>query len=229
MQDELYVLDLGQKNYRETWGLQKELHRLRIEGAIPDTMILVEHEPVVTMGKSGTEKNLLIPRQLLEGRGIEYYDIERGGDITFHGPGQLVGYLIFDIKKGLTGIKPFMHKIENGVIQTLKDFGIDSYRKEKLIGIWTSKGKICSIGIAVQRWVSFHGFALNVNNDLKYFDLIVPCGISGITMTSMAQNLGNTVEMNDVKEKIIDSFAETFEKEAWRKCLAEITSKNLPG
>jgi lipoate-protein ligase B len=229
MRSELYVLDLGQKNYRETWDLQKELHRLRVESAIPDTMILVEHEPVVTMGKSGKEKNLLLPRSLLKEEGIEYYDIERGGDVTFHGPGQLVGYLIFDIKKGLTGIKPFMHKIEDAVIETLRAFGIESCRKENLIGIWTSKGKICSIGVAVQRWVSFHGFALNVNTDLKYFDLIVPCGIAGITMTSMAQNLGNTVAISDVKEKIIDSFTDIFEKETWKKCLAEITSKNQPG
>ncbi|HEX7319221.1 MAG TPA: lipoyl(octanoyl) transferase LipB [bacterium] len=229
MRDELYVLDLGFKNYQETWDLQKELHRLRLNNTIPDTLILVEHDPVVTMGKSGKEKNLLMPRPLLKEKGIEYYEIERGGDITFHGPGQLVGYLIFDIKKGLTGIKPFMHKIEDAIIETLRAFDIESCRKEKLIGIWTSKGKICSIGVAVQRWVSFHGFALNVNTDLKYFDLIVPCGIAGITMTSMAQNLGNTVAINDVKEKIIDSFADIFEKETWRKCLAEITSKSQPG
>ncbi len=225
----MYVLDLGVKNYRETWDLQKELHRLRLNNTIPDTLILVEHDPVVTMGKSGKEKNLLTPRLLLEGKGIEYYDIERGGDVTFHGPGQLVGYLIFDIKKGLTGIKPFINKIEDAIIETLRAFSIESLRKEKLIGIWTSEGKICSIGVAVQRWVSFHGFALNVNNDLRYFDLIVPCGIAGITMASMAQNLGSPLEMDDVKEKVIDSFANIFEKEAWRKCLAEITSKNQPG
>jgi len=218
----LNILDLGYKDYKEVWELQKTIHQKRVENGIVNTLILVEHNPVITMGKSGKENNLLIPLGLLEKRGIAYYHIERGGDVTYHGPGQIVGYPIFNIRDGLAGIKPFIEKIEDVIILSLKEFGIIGEKREKFIGIWTKQGKVCSIGIAVKRWVSFHGFALNVNTDLSYFDLIVPCGLKEVKLTSMAEILGREVPMNSVKTSITKNFGIVFEKKLARKCLEEI-------
>ncbi len=206
------VIDLGRRDYKETWDIQKSLHKQRINREISDTLILVEHNPVVTIGKSGKDVNIKVPIDFLKAKGIELYHIERGGDVTFHGPGQLVGYPIFDIKKGLAGIKPFIGKIEDVIITTLSDFNIAAFKREKMIGVWTEHGKICSIGVAVKSWVSFHGFALNVNTDLRYFELINPCGFRDIKMTSMNKILGRDVPMSAVKEDIIRNFAIAFEK-----------------
>lgn len=208
--DELRIIDLGRRGYQETWDLQKSLHQQRVENNIPDTLLLVEHEPVITMGKNGKETNLLLPIKLLKDRGIEFYHIERGGDVTFHGPGQLVGYPIFNIRQGLTGIKPFITRLQETIIHVLRDFGIAAVQREKLIGVWTDRGKICSIGIAVQHWVSFHGFALNVNTDLQYFQLINPCGLAGVRMTSMCEILNREVDLAAVKVQIKNHFQEQF-------------------
>lgn len=222
MDSELIIFDLGKKDYKETWDIQKIIHKKRLEDKIPDTLILVEHNPVITMGKSGKTDNLLIPHKLLKEKGIEFYKIERGGDVTFHGPGQIVGYPIFNIKDGLVGIRPFIQKIEEAIILTLSRFGIRGEKREKLIGVWTASGKICSIGIAVERWVSFHGFALNVNTDLKYFDYIIPCGLKKVKMTSMAEILEKNIHIEVVKEVIKNSFAAVFNKNLNERCLAEI-------
>jgi lipoyl(octanoyl) transferase len=222
MQSKLNVLDLGKGNYKEVWDLQKTVHQKRIEDKIDDTLFLVEHNPVITVGKSGKEDNLLIPFQILKEKGIDFYRIERGGDVTYHGPGQLVGYPIFNIKKGLIGIKPFIEKIEDVIIASLKEFDIKGKKKEKMIGVWIEAGKICSIGIAVKRWVSFHGFALNVNTNLQHFDYIIPCGLKNVTMTSMQKLLNTTIPMNEVKNSIIKNFGIVFNKEVKRQCLREL-------
>lgn len=210
--DELRIIDLGRRGYQETWDLQKSLHQQRADKQIPDTLILVEHDPVMTMGKSGQDKNLLIPVKLLNEKGIQFFNIERGGDVTFHGPGQVVGYPIFNIRQGLTGIKPFIERIEDAIILVLGDFGIKADKREKLIGLWTRPGKICSIGVAVKRWVSFHGFALNVNTDLRYFNYINPCGLPGVKMTSMQEILGHEVGLAQVKDRILVHFGALFNK-----------------
>jgi lipoate-protein ligase B len=220
--DKLYILDLGRMGYRKAWDLQKAVHQKRVDDKIPDTLILVEHDPVVTMGKSGKEKNLLIPRQLLKDKGVDFFNIERGGDVTYHGPGQLVGYPIFNIRKGLAGIKPFISRIEDAIVLTLKDFGIPAQKKEKLIGVWTETGKICSIGVAVQRWVSFHGFALNVNTDLNFFNFIVPCGLAGVKMTSMKEILKKEIGLEEVKNGIRKRFGVLFGKDIEATCLNAI-------
>jgi lipoate-protein ligase B len=214
----MQVLDLERKDYKETWDLQKTIHEKRVEKKIPNTLILVEHNPVITMGKSGKQSNVLLPVDLLRKKGVQYYEIERGGDVTYHGPGQLVGYPIFNVKDGLAGIKPFINGIERAIIATLADFGIKCMKKEKMIGVWTEKGKICSIGIAVKRWVSFHGFALNVNTDLSYFDLIVPCGLKNVEMTSMQQILGKEVSMQEVKKSVVRNFNRVFNKDITEAC-----------
>jgi len=219
----MQIIDLGRRDYKEVWDLQKTLHARRVSGAIPNTLILVEHDPVITMGKSGKQGNVLFPVGSLKSKGVDFYHIERGGDATFHGPGQLVGYPIFNVKDGLAGIKSFIAHMEEAVIATLADFGIDGYVKEKMIGVWTQTGKICSIGIAVQRWVSFHGFALNVNTDLSYFDLIVPCGLKNVEMTSMERMLGQSVAMDKVRESAIANFSKVFEQDVTSVCSGEIT------
>lgn len=217
----MQVLDLGRKDYKQVWDLQKTIHDKRVRRDIPNTLILVEHDPVITMGKSGEKTNVLVPVDLLKTKGVQYYEIERGGDVTYHGPGQLVGYPIFDVKDGLAGVKPFIRGIEEAIIATLNDFGIIGQRKEKMIGVWTEKGKICSIGVAVKRWVSFHGFALNVNTDLSYFDLIVPCGLKNVEMTSMQQILGKEISMQEVKKIVIRSFGNVFRQDSVEICSAE--------
>lgn len=222
MQSKLNILDLGKKDYKEVWDLQKVIHQKRIEGEISDTLIIVEHNPVITMGKSGKDDNLLMPFKKLEEKGINFYRIERGGDVTYHGPGQIVGYPIFNIRDGLIGIKSFIKRIEDIIIATLKDFNIKGEKKEKMIGVWTESGKICSIGIAVKRWVSFHGFAFNVNTDLNHFDYIVPCGLKNVTMTSMQKISNKSVSMDDVKKSIIDNFGKLFNRETKAICLEEI-------
>lgn len=218
----MYVLDLGRRDYKEVWDLQKTVHEKRVVAQIPNTLILVEHDPVITMGRSGHGSSVLFPVESLSARGVAFYDIERGGDATFHGPGQLVGYPVFNVRDGLAGIKPFINKIEEVIIATLADFRIAACRKEKMVGVWAGERKICSIGIAVKRWVSFHGFALNVNTDLAYFDLIVPCGLKDIRMTSMQQISGREIAFGDVKQSVIDNFGVLFGAGTKRICLEEI-------
>lgn len=216
------VIDLGARDFKEVWDIQKALHEKRVNGHIDDTVLLVEHPPVITMGKSGKKNNLLISREALRKKNISYYEIERGGDITFHGPGQLVGYPVFNVKRGFAGIRPFIQKLQDVIGRTLSRFSIESETKEKFIGVWTKYGKICSIGIAVKQWVSYHGFALNVNNDLSYFSLIVPCGIQNVTMTSMAAIMKHDVMLGDVKEVIIESFGVLFKGVVTKRCLSEL-------
>ncbi len=218
----MQVLDLGLRDYKEVWDLQKTIHERRVAGKIPDLLILVEHNPVITMGKSGKQNNIRFPVDFLKEKGVEYFQIERGGDVTYHGPGQLVGYPIFNVRDGLAGIKPFINRTEKVIIALLDDFGIESYRKEGMIGVWTEQGKICSIGVAVKRWVSYHGFALNVNTDLTYFDLIVPCGLKNVEMTSMQKILGRTISIDGVKAKLIERFSNVFAQEINETCLEKI-------
>ncbi len=216
------VVDLGYRDYREVWELQKRVHRMRLDGKIDDTLFLVEHNAVITMGKSGKKENLLIPFELLAQKKIPYYHIERGGDITYHGPGQLVGYPIINIKNGLVGIKPFIEKIKEAIIATLAEFDIRGEKREKMVGVWTEKGKICSLGIAVKRWVSFHGFALNVNTDLENFALIVPCGLKNVTMTSMQEHLKREIPIGKVKGIIMRNFGVILNRRIKQVCLEEI-------
>jgi lipoyl(octanoyl) transferase len=218
----MHVLDLDKRDYKEVWELQKTIHEKRVNEELSNTLLLVEHNPVITMGKSGQQQNVLFPVEFLKEKGVDFYRIERGGDATYHGPGQLVGYPIFNVRDGLAGIKPFIKRMEEAIIATLHSFGIDAYIKEKMIGVWTESGKICSIGVAVKKWVSFHGFALNVNTDLSYFDLIVPCGLKNVEMTSMEKVLGRKVDMNEVKKSIVRSFGDVFEQEINNACLEEI-------
>ncbi len=190
MSVELAVIGLDRMSYGTALRLQRHLAGKRIAGEIDkDLLILVEHPPVVTLGRTFQAQNLPTPRHVLEARGVELFDIERGGDVTFHGPGQLVGYPIFDLKEHRKDLHWFLRQIEGSLIHALAGLGIEGQRKEGYTGVWIDDRKIASIGIHVKQWVSWHGFALNVTTDLDYFDLIVPCGITDVVMTSVHREL----------------------------------------
>ncbi|UCD23482.1 MAG: lipoyl(octanoyl) transferase LipB [Gemmatimonadota bacterium] len=190
MSAELAVVGLGQMAYEKALDLQRQLADARITGTVErDLLLLVEHPPVITLGRSFAVHSLPTSRDALRARGIDLFEIERGGDITFHGPGQLVGYPIFDLKQHREDVHWFLRQLEESIIRTLASFGIVSGRRDKYTGVWIDDRKIASIGIHVKKWVTWHGFALNVTTDLSYFDLIVPCGIPDVIMTSIHREL----------------------------------------
>jgi len=210
-----FLVDLGRMRYAPAWDFQHRLWRMRVRDEIPNTLILVEHEHVITRGKSAKDENLLLDKEELRKRGVDLHAVERGGDFTYHGPGQLVGYPIFHVKKGLAGIRPLVRKVEESIVKLAAEFGIESAGSMQLekgtpVGVWVGSDKLCAIGIAVKRWVSFHGFALNVSTDLDMFKLIIPCGLQNKGVTSMERILGKTPDFDKVKAKVRKAFEETF-------------------
>jgi lipoyl(octanoyl) transferase len=222
-------VDLGLMPYQEAWDYQvnifekalaiKSSNRTNADAqqATENYVLFCEHPHAFTLGKSGDEKNLLVPVDQLDTVDATYHHINRGGDITYHGPGQLVGYPILDLENFFTDIHKYMRLLEETIIQTLKEFSIESGRIAGLTGVWVdpenekSARKICALGVKTSRWVTMHGFALNVNTNLQYFNYIVPCGIQDKAVTSMQQELGNVVDMDRVKEVLKTKFAEQFE------------------
>ena len=229
MNKRILLEDLGHKDYKETWDYQEELFksildlkiRNRREGSHLETsnhFLLVEHPHVYTLGKSGNLENLLVDQDYLEKKGATFYKINRGGDITYHGPGQIVGYPILDLDNFFTDIHKYLRFLEEMVILTLADYGLKAERSKGETGVWLDVGtpfarKICAMGVRASRWVTMHGFALNVNTDLSYFDYIVPCGIQGKGVSSMAQELKKEVNEQEVKGKILFHFSKIFEAE----------------
>lgn len=219
--------DLGLIDYKEAWNYQTELfegivntkienRKQNKETITPNYLLFCEHPHVFTLGKSGSEENLLLNEAMLKMRNAKYYKINRGGDITYHGPGQLVGYPIFDLDNYFTDIHKYMRYLEEAVILTLAEYGIKSGRVEGLTGVWldgdnAKARKICAMGVKSSRWVTMHGLALNVNADLSYFNNIVPCGISDKAVTSMDVELGKKIDMDEVKKKLKVNFANIFD------------------
>ncbi len=203
-------LNLGKADYKEVWDLQKKLHRYKQNNKFEDVIITVEHEPVYTLGKTGDRNHILISDEEMKQRGISYYEIDRGGDITYHGPGQLVVYPIFDLNNHYNDTHRFLRDLEEVVIQTLKEYNISSNRIEEYTGVWVGEKKICAIGIKVSRWITMHGLALNVNNDLSYFDKIIPCGIFEKGVTSMKKELIMKPVMNELISKVVGKFTDVF-------------------
>ncbi|MBI4735489.1 MAG: lipoyl(octanoyl) transferase LipB [candidate division NC10 bacterium] len=204
------VLDLGLRPFAAVLRQQEELVRQRLLGTIPDTLILVEHPPVVTLGRAKQRGNLLLDPGALFARGIEYFEITRGGDVTYHAPGQLVGYPIFDLRWHGRDVLRFCRGMEAALIAALGDFGILAGAVPGKAGVWVGEKKIASLGISVRRWVTFHGFALNVSTDLAGFEVIRPCGEDPGVMTSMAASLGSPASMDEVRRRVTIRFAETF-------------------
>jgi lipoyl(octanoyl) transferase len=229
---ELWVLPLGRLPYADALELQRRVARARISGAVPeDVLLLVEHPPVVTLGRSTKAHNLTSPPELLAARGVELFEVERGGDVTFHGPGQLVGYPIVDLKRHRKDLHWYLRQVEEALIVALADYGIAGGRSAGHTGVWTGdagagdvglvpRRKIASIGVHARDWVTWHGFALNVNTELSYFDLIVPCGIAGVDMTSVARERGAaSVDMAEVGNAVARGFGRVFALEPRRVAL----------
>jgi lipoyl(octanoyl) transferase len=203
-------IDLGVTDYFQTWQFQKELHKLRTEKLIDDILITTEHNHVYTLGKAGDKNHLLLKDNQLKEQGISFYEIDRGGDLTYHGPGQLVCYPIFDLNNYYKDSHKFLRDLEEVVILTLKDFDIEGTRDEGYTGVWVNENKICAIGIKISRWVTMHGLALNVNNSLDLFGNIIPCGIFHKGVTSIKQETGNEVNMSILIKKIVNKFQKVF-------------------
>jgi len=204
------VYRLGIVEYGEAYELQKRLHRKRMNGEIPDTLLLLEHPPTLTIGRSGSMENVLVSKEKLADEGISLFFIERGGDVTFHGPGQLVGYPIMDLSSRGKDIQRYVRDIEEVLIRTLKDFSISASRDENHAGVWVGDKEIAAIGLSIRRWVTMHGFALNVNPNLEHFSYINPCGFPDRRATSMAQVLGHTPSMDEVMNSVINKCSEVF-------------------
>lgn len=226
MNKKIQLLDLGNKDYKDTWDYQEELFAAIVDLKIqkrnvpeistPNYFLYVEHPHVYTLGKSGDFSNLLLSEKQLTEKGATFYKINRGGDITYHGPGQIVGYPILDLENFFTDIHKYLRFLEEAIILTLAEYGLKTERSPGETGVWFDVGtpfarKICAMGVRASRWVTMHGFALNVNADLGYFDNIIPCGIRGKAVTSMHVELGKVVDEQEVKEKILKHFAVLFE------------------
>jgi lipoate-protein ligase B len=210
-----WLLDLGLRDYREVWDLQHTLVERRLRDEIPDVLILVEHPPVITLGRKRPAKDpLRWPRERVEALGIAVYEVERGGEATFHGPGQLVGYPIIKLEGERRDLHRYLRDLEALLIDALGDFGLRAQRLAGATGVWTSgliPRKIVSIGVAARRWVTYHGFALNVSVDLSFFELISPCGFEGAIMTSLERELGCPVPMEQVKGYVTQHFEKRFD------------------
>lgn len=226
MNKKIQLLDLGNKDYKDTWDYQEELFAAIVDLKIqkrnnpeivtPNYFLYVEHPHVYTLGKSGDFSNLLLSEKQLTEKGATFYKINRGGDITYHGPGQIVGYPILDLENFFTDIHKYLRFLEEAIILTLAEYGLKTERSPGETGVWFDVGtpfarKICAMGVRASRWVTMHGFALNVNADLGYFDNIIPCGIRGKAVTSMHVELGKPVDEQEVKEKILKHFTALFE------------------
>jgi lipoate-protein ligase B len=206
-----YVYQLGQVAYREAYRLQTDLLSRRINGDIGDTLLLLEHPPTITVGKSGRVENILVSPAELAEKGIPLFFVDRGGDVTYHGPGQLVGYPIIDLKNRGKDLHQYVHNLEEAVIRTLDDFGIRGGRDRSHRGVWVKQREIAAIGLRVSKWVTVHGFALNIDADLEPFSLINPCGFSDRGATSMAEVLSREIAMTAVTERLLARFAEVFQ------------------
>ena len=204
------VWDLGLIEYGKAWELQKRLHRQRVEGEVPDILLLLEHPPTITIGRSGKLDNVLISNERLAEEGISLFFIERGGDVTYHGPGQLVGYPIFDLSERGKDLHRYVRDIEEVIIRTLRDFAIDAGRDVDHPGVWVNGEEIAAIGLSVRRWVSMHGFALNVNTNLDHFTFINPCGFFDRKATSVSKVLCRQIPMEAVREPLISHFQDVF-------------------
>ena len=205
----LQVIDLGLKSYQETWDYQKELQRKRSKGEILDTLILVEHPNVYTLGNNAEEDNLVATEDFLKNKGVEVVKVDRGGDITYHGPGQIVGYPIINLRDNNMGVKRYVGFVEDVLIETCAEFGIKAKKIEGMTGVWVEFDKVAAIGIRVSKWTTYHGFALNVETDLSLFDGIIPCGITDKGVTRMI-DLNPEAKLDAVKKVVVEKFQKIF-------------------
>ncbi len=206
----MLVINLGREPYERAWKWQHSLVKARQEGRLGDILVLLEHEPVITMGRAADPGHILASEEALKDAGIQVLRVERGGDVTYHGPGQLVGYPILSLEAHHLSVSDYMHALETVLIATLADFGLAAYRQANVIGVWVGPGKIAALGARVERGITYHGFALNVNTNLEHFQWIVPCGVADKPVTSMQKELGRPIEMQLVRERAMWNFSQVF-------------------
>ena len=220
----LLTVNLGRTRYADAWALQRKVFAARLAGRVPDVLLLTEHEPVYTLGKGSDANHLLANDVELKEKKIDLFNIDRGGDVTFHGPGQLVGYPIIDLSAHYQDIHRYLRDIEEVLIRTVADFGVSASRSEGLTGVWVKNDKVAAIGVKVSRWITMHGFALNVNTDLAYFDRIIPCGIFHKGVTSLRNVLGVELAIDDVAASVVHNFESVFSVASQPTVLNELLS-----
>jgi len=202
--------DLGLIDYKKAWDFQNEIYNKRLHNEVNDTLLLLEHPHTYTLGKVAAKENLLSNDEQLKQQGVSVYEIDRGGDITYHGPGQIVGYPIINLSLWHEDTHKYLRGLEEVLMLTCSEYGLDTERNSKYTGVWLKDRKIAAIGIKVSRWITMHGFAFNVNTDLSYFNGIVPCGIKGKEVTSLSRELRKYIDLNEVKLVIVEKFKEVF-------------------
>jgi lipoyl(octanoyl) transferase len=226
------VTRAGRVDYLEAWDMQRSLARARRRGDVPDLAILIEHPPTYTTGWGGDRANLLVDDRRLREIGAVFHEVDRGGDMTFHGPGQIVVYVILDLGRLQRSVRRYVHLLEETIITTLRPFGIDGSRDPARPGVWVDGSKIAAIGVAISRGVSYHGFALNVDPDLNYFGNMIPCGIPDAGVTSIARETGTPVDPHEVEDEIIRSLSTVFDARiddgpGWEHLRRMVTSARL--
>jgi len=214
--DDGWIVNLGRARYLEVLDLQRRLVELRQGNSVPDVLLLVEHEPVITLGRRGNRDNILSTSVALASEGIHVHPVERGGDVTYHGPGQLVVYPIVHLTQRNLSVRRFVDLLEETIIQVLADFGIQAGREPQHRGVWVSHQKVAALGVAIRRWVSFHGIALNVSPNMNHFCHINPCELKSEQVTSMAKLLGKKPALEEVAQKVVDKFVDFFPGK-WRE------------
>ncbi len=220
-----YILDLGLMDYKKAWDLQRDLWSRRVKGELPDLLLFLEHPHVITLGRRGNRSYLIASQEVLDAMAIPIYHVERGGDVTYHGPGQLVVYPILDLKGYGYRLIRYVDQLEEVILRTLKDFGMEGKKDSLNRGVWVNGEKIASLGVTIKRWVSFHGLAVNYETDLSYFDLIHPCGLVGKKMTSMEKILGEKVPRESLIERIRLHFKEIFLRDWETKDLDDLIAE----
>ncbi len=222
----VWVVDLALISYGPANALQRELVEARKAGAIPDVLLLCEHPSVITLGRNGKRENLRAGEHVLAQMNVEFRHTDRGGDITYHGPGQIVGYPILDLAEHRRDIRWYVEQLEELMLRATADFGLTAHRSDANHGVWldapSGEEKLAALGVHLSRWVSSHGFAYNVATDMRYFDLIVPCGVSGKRATSLERALGRAVAIEEVRERLVEHFASTFAREPLRMSRREL-------
>jgi lipoate-protein ligase B len=220
-----YIIDLGLVDYEMAWGLQHRLWSKRLEEELPDLLLILEHPHVITLGRRGNRSHLIASSEVLEAMKIPVFHVERGGDVTYHGPGQMVVYPILDLKEYGYRLIRYIGQLEEVILRVLNDFRIQGRRDPLNRGVWVDGEKIASVGVAIKRWVSFHGFSLNYETNLKYFELINPCGLEGKKMTTMAKILGTEISRERLSERIGFHFKQVFQRDWEQRDLSEVLTE----
>jgi lipoate-protein ligase B len=211
-----YIIDIDLMEYGRAWDLQREIVAAKVKSDFPDILILLEHSPVLTLGRRGNREHISASPEDLAAEGIQVYHVERGGEVTYHGPGQIVGYPILNLKHWRRDVSWYISSLEEVLIRTLRDFGIEGTRNSLNRGVWVGDCKIASIGVAITRWVTYHGFSVNVSPKMNHFQLITPCGLKGIEITSLRRLLGRKPHRRRVRDSIYRHFQEIFDVELAR-------------